>query len=76
MNKNKDLVTFEFPAEPQSAKLLREFAKYCKAHSEERFWQALRNWSGHQGKLEFVSDDPNVDETWRFDTFYWEKKNG
>lgn len=23
------------------------FATYAKAHPEERFWQALRNWSGH-----------------------------
>ena len=31
MNKNKDL--------------LASFSAYCKAHPEQRFWQALRNWS-------------------------------
>ena len=25
---------------------LEEFTKYCESHPEERFWQALRNWSG------------------------------
>lgn len=27
-------------------KLLESFIAYCKAHPDERFWQALRNWSG------------------------------
>lgn len=26
--------------------LADEFANYCREHPEERFWQALRNWSG------------------------------
>jgi hypothetical protein len=26
--------------------LLSDFAAYCEAHPEQRFWQALRNWSG------------------------------
>lgn len=28
-----------------SKKQLKSFTSYCKAHPEERFWQALRNWS-------------------------------
>ena len=24
---------------------LASFVKYCKEHPEERFWQAIRNWS-------------------------------
>lgn len=27
--------------------LLQSFADYCKQHPTERFWQALRNWSGY-----------------------------
>jgi hypothetical protein len=27
--------------------VLLDFVAYCKAHPELRFWQALRNWSGH-----------------------------
>lgn len=26
---------------------LLDFIKYCNDHPDERFWQALRNWSGH-----------------------------
>lgn len=26
---------------------LDSFLEYCKAHPRERFWQALRNWSGN-----------------------------
>lgn len=29
----------------KNQKLLEEFTAYCNAHPEERFWQALRNWS-------------------------------
>ena len=25
---------------------LKSFIAYCEQHPEERFWQALRNWSG------------------------------
>lgn len=84
MDKNKDLVTFEFPAEPKSAKLLREFVKYCKEHPEERFWQALRNWAGVNflWVSKFRYDDYRYCESLKSftneieDTFYWEKKNG
>lgn len=27
--------------------LLRSFIAYCVSHPDQRFWQALRNWSGH-----------------------------
>ena len=30
----------------KSNKLLTSFSKYCAEHPQERFWQALRNWSG------------------------------
>ena len=30
----------------KNQELLKEFIKYSEAHPEERFWQALRNWSG------------------------------
>jgi hypothetical protein len=28
-------------------KTLKSFVDYCEAHPQERFWQALRNWSGY-----------------------------
>jgi hypothetical protein len=27
--------------------LLTQFTNYCAEHPQERFWQALRNWSGY-----------------------------
>jgi hypothetical protein len=29
-----------------NSRKLVEFIEYCLNHPEERFWQALRNWSG------------------------------
>jgi hypothetical protein len=34
------------PRESRSAAVLANFVEYCKAHPNQRFWQALRNWSG------------------------------
>ena len=37
------------PAEDKThnSEVLASFAEYCKEHPDERFWQALRNWSGY-----------------------------
>lgn len=32
---------------PKNQKKLNSFIDYCRKHPEERFWQALRNWSGY-----------------------------
>ena len=45
-------------------RLLKDFTAYCKQYPEERFWQALRNWSEHS----FIMADG-------FDTFYWTKRH-
>jgi hypothetical protein len=47
----------------KSRKLLLSFFAYCVAHPQERFWQALRNWSGVHSVL--VTDGNHV-----VDTFY------
>ncbi len=31
----------------KNEEVLASFSIYCHLHPEERFWQALRNWSGH-----------------------------
>ena len=31
----------------KNKKTLDSFIKYCKRNPEQRFWQALRNWSGY-----------------------------
>ena len=48
---------------------LADFVAYCEAHPSERFWQAIRNWSGHNFVL--VSKLNGSDTQ---DTFYWNQK--
>ena len=38
--------TCDFKWHPKNAKMLKDFTEYCNKHPEERFWQALRNFSG------------------------------
>jgi len=57
----------------KNQKLLKDFTNYCKAHPEERFWQALRNWA----RIPFLM----ISRNGRFnyddleDTFYFERKD-
>ena len=41
--------------ETRNSATLRDFSEYCIEHPEERFWQALRNWSGAAFVL-FIED--------------------
>ena len=34
------------PDKNKNARLLSSFVAYCEKHPEQRFWQALNNWSG------------------------------
>jgi len=47
----------------KSRAVLQDFIEYCREHPHERFWQALRNWSG----CGFILADG-------FDTFFWKGK--
>ncbi len=58
MSKNKDLLT--------------DFIKYCVDHPQERFWQALRNWSGFA--FVGVSNSLINGKPVYHDTFYFEEK--
>ena len=49
---------------------LKSFIEYCALHPDERFWQALRNWSGWPFIV--VSEHPPIQEG-QDDTFYWEE---
>ena len=51
----------------KTEKVLNSFIKYCKKHPEERFWQALRNWS----KFGFILGCNNLDGGDTEDTFYF-----
>ena len=53
----------------KNKQILDDFVAYCTAHPQERFWQALRNWSGYSyiyGRK--VIDFETYDD---IDTFYF-----
>jgi len=59
--------------ETRNSEVLADFVAYCEAHPQERFWQALRNWSGF--KFIFASDTvPQL--PFLRDTYYWGNRNG
>ena len=58
----------EHVIESRNLPTLLDFVRYCTAHPEERFWQAIRNWSGyHLVKVADMALDSNY-----LDTFYFE----
>ena len=53
--------------------VLKSFTEYCKKYPEQRFWQALRNWSDHS--FVFVSDAEDIVHHPQLkDTYYWSGK--
>jgi len=59
------------PKEPCMLVLI-DFIRYCGKHPEQRFWQALRNWSGV--KYIYISNESSGEGELK-DTFYWEGRN-
>jgi hypothetical protein len=61
----------------RNAETLADFVAYCKEHPSDRFWQALRNWSGHD--FIYACDGAEIaerrDGVGARDTFYWEGKS-
>lgn len=66
----------------RNSKILEDFVNYCFTHGNERFWQALRNWSG----FAFVGVVPTEKINFKaltmkgkfhnaIDTFYFEAKD-
>lgn len=64
-------------SESKNRALLRSFTSYCIDNPELRFWQALRNWSGHHFILA-AKGDFNQAVIWHNpeDTFNWEGRDG
>lgn len=63
--------------ESKNLPVLLEFVVYCTAHPEERFWQALRNWSGYPAILtgKSITALSGFGYEADLDTFYFEGKN-
>ena len=55
----------------KNSKLLKSFTAYCTKNKDERFWQALRNWSGAT-KIYYSDSGMHIDGD---DTFFWEDKD-
>lgn len=57
--------------------VLEAFFEYCVKHPEQRFWQAMRNFTG--AKFILFADDIDVADPTKFvgckDTFFFEHKN-
>ena len=53
----------------KNSELLQDFVRYCEQNPEQRFWQALRNWSGASivSVTEKIGGEPK-------DTYYFEGK--
>jgi hypothetical protein len=50
----------------RSRQAKESFTAYLEAHPEQRFWQAVRNWSGEAFIFAIGHDSEGRD------TFYWE----
>ena len=57
--------------ETRNSAVLAEFVAYCEAHPDQRFWQALKNWSGYSD-IEGVIDGNPLTPIRRIDTFFIE----
>ena len=59
-------------------KTLKSFVDYCEAHPQERFWQALANWSKSnyiliaQNSSWYYNDDQKFN---LIDTYYFKGRN-
>lgn len=56
--------------ETKNSKILGSFSAYCKSHPDQRFWQALRNWSG----FNFIYASMKALGGEVQDTFHWDKE--
>jgi hypothetical protein len=57
----------------RNSEALQSFVQYCEEHPEQRFWQALRNWSKWRY---IVGTNIRGDESQAVDTFYLEGLDG
>lgn len=75
MEESEKLLTAATPGDYDGKDMLDSFVEYCQKHPEQRFWEALRNWSGWQHVLvsndsDFVLSQTAVGKV--HDTLNWE----
>lgn len=61
----------EFEVESAAVEMAIQFLEYCHEHPEQRFWQAMRNFTGNN--FIFVSEN-RVEAEGLHDTFYMREK--
>jgi hypothetical protein len=76
MDADRVIKTVYVEADVRSRDALLDFARYCEDHPQERFWQALRNWSGFSFIFgtSFVQGSELLNKPGIQDTFYKEGK--
>lgn len=58
---------FDKERKKTTAKLIKSLTAYIDKHPDQRFWQALKNWSGAD-RIDYAH------EYSRYDTYNWEEK--
>ena len=69
------MAIFEINKATRNGRTLFDFVCYCIQHPDERFWQALRNWSGYGFILVSTTAPYEINEGQLHDlndTFNWE----
>ena len=67
--------------ETRNSKVLRSFVKYCEKHPDQRFYQALLNWSGLPWIVASSAPADRINAKLLKtlmrveDTYYWEGKD-
>ena len=47
-----------------TVELATQFLRYCEEHPQQRFWQALRNWTGYQFIYVQLNDSFYFSDEW------------
>lgn len=71
--KPKETLNIDLQRNSKNTKVLLSFIVYCFNHPEERFWQALRNWS-KCSRIEALIKQRGEGSI--HNTYYWEGRRG
>jgi hypothetical protein len=71
IKKNMETASYTGEKKTKADPLLAEFVRFCFEHPDQRFWQALRNWS----KVKAIFIEKKSECGSLMDTFYFEAKD-